>query len=484
MTPSQEKLRLWRENPVQMVRDLFHVEPDLWQVDVLEAFASSDPDKIRISMQACAGPGKSTALAWCGWNFLLCYGEKGEHPKGACVSISQDNLRDNLWAEFSKWQNRSPLLLELFEWTQTRIFAKHHASTWFLSARSYSKSANPEEVGRTLSGLHSKFVLYLIDESGDIPPHILKSAEQGLSTGPKFGKILQAGNPTSREGTLYAAANELRSLWYIVRITGDPDDIKRSPRIRLEWAIGQIKQFGRDNPWVMAYILGMFPPGSINTLMTSDEVMSAMDRGIREQAYNFSQKRLGVDVARFGDDRTIIFPRQGLRAFKYVEMRNADNAQIAARVLNAKVKWGSESEFIDGTGGFGGGVVDFLKQSGTTPFEIHFSSKAIDPRYYNKRTEMWFLLSLWVKNQSSALFKDTQLAKELVAPTYTIRDGKLLLEPKELIKSRLGFSPDCGDALALTFAQPDMPAAMSQIVQSYGTSRMKSDYDPFKGQDT
>lgn len=472
-----KKIREWKANPILFVREVFKVEPDIWQAEALEAFASNDPMKTRISLQACAGPGKSTVLAWCGWNFLLCYGERGNHPKGAAVSISAANLKDNLWSEMSKWQSASTILQKLFTWTHTRIFANDHPSTWFFSARAFANSANTEEIGRTLSGLHSKYVLYLIDESGDIPPTIIKAAEQGLSTGPEFGKILQAGNPTSHSGMLYVAATSLRDQWHVITITGDPDDSRRSPRIKIEWAREQIQKYSRTNPWVMSYILGQFPPSSINTLLGPDEVQAAMNREIYEESYKDAQKRLGVDVSRFGSDRTIIFPRQGLRAFTPVEMRNARTNDIAARVMQAKSKWGSELEFIDGTGGFGGGVVDSLIQAGCSPIEVHFSGKATDSRYYNKRAEMWFMMAEWIK-RGGVLPKDSELLKELTTPTYTFQNGKFMLESKDQIKERLGYSCDKSDGLCLTFSLPELPSQTSplSIIQK---QNYKHDYDPF-----
>jgi phage terminase large subunit len=476
MNSAQRKIKAWRESPAKFVWDNFQVDPDPWQLKVLDAFADPDPHKSRISMQACAGPGKSAVLAWCGWNFLLCYGSRGNHPKGAAVSVTADNLKDNLWAELSKWQDRSEVLKSAFQWTKERIFAKDHPATWFLSARSFSKTANADEQGRTLSGLHSEYVLALIDESGDIPLAVAKAAEQALSTRPSFGKILQAGNPTSLDGILYAAATQLSHLWYIIRITGDPDDPERSSRIDATWAAEQIKTYGRDNPWVMAYILGLFPPSSINTLLGPDEVAASMRRNPSSDTYTHTQKRLGVDVARFGDDRTIIFPRQGLMAFKPIEMRNARTPDIAARVANLKASWGSEMEMVDDTGGYGAGVIDSMLQAGHSPYAVNFAGKAMDPRYLNKRAEMWFLLAEWVK-RGGALPNDPDLAKELVTPTYTFQGGKFKLEEKAQIKERLGFSPDKADALALTFALPDMPGAHPILGQKKG--KMLADYDPF-----
>lgn len=480
MLPAQKQIKKWREDPIQFVREEFQIEPDEWQKDVLMAFASKDPLKRRISMQACAGPGKTAVNAWCGLNFLSCYGEKGQHPKGAAVSVTNDNLKDNLWPEFAKWMNRSEFLRHAFIWTKTRIFSRDHPETWFISARSWSKTSDADEQGRTLSGLHSEYVLAIIDESGEIPVPVLKAAEQALSNC-KWGKILQAGNPTSHEGMLYAASTRFRDKWFVICINGDPDDPKRSKRIDIEWAREQINNYGRDNPWVMAYILGMFPPSSINTLLAPEEVEIAMKRRYKADAYNWAQKRLGIDAARFGADPWMIFPRQGLVAFKPVEMRNPRSEEVAARVAMAKKVWGSEMEFFDGTGGFASGAIDAMMQAGHTPIEIHYSGKAIDSRYYNKRSEMWFEMANWIKKHGSLPY-DPILAKELTTPTYTFVKGKFLLEPKDQIIKRLKFSPNRADALGLTFAYPEMPREEVLLTRlreaGQGSNKVISDWDP------
>lgn len=481
MTEAQLKavrsIRSYRKDILLYVREQFKVEPDEWQKEALLNFANSDMKIFRLSLQACAGPGKSAVLAWCGWWFLCCQGETGSHPKGAAISITQDNLKDNLWSEMSKWQQVSPLCTGLFTWTKQRIFSKDHPETWFLSARSFSKSANSEEQGRVLSGVHSKYVLFLIDESGDIPPNVLKAVEQAFSTADKvFGRVIQAGNPTSTDGMLHAAQSSLADSWHVIRITGDPDDPNRSPRIDIKWAAEQIATYGRDDPWVMSYILGRFPESSINTLLSVDEVEDAMNRNLRIEEYEFAQKRLGVDVARFGYDSNVIFPRQGLRAHNYVELRNVRSHDIAARVMSAKAKWGCELELVDGTGGFGSGVVDSMIQAGAAPMEIHFSSKAIDNRYYNKRAEMWMEMAEWVK-RGGVLPRCNKLKRQLTAPTYSFKSGKFILESKDQLRERLGFSPDHADALALTFALPDQPSRQSPI-GVFQNKKVNYDYDP------
>jgi phage terminase large subunit len=477
-------IRRWRADIVAFVRENFQVEPQPWQVEVLEAFANQELARLRISMQACVGPGKSAVQAWCGLWFLGTQGDRGDHPKGAAVSITGQNLRDNLWAEYAKWMARSKYLSGAFTWTATRIFATHHPETWFMSARSFPKTAELEALGRTLSGLHGGFVLAQIDESGDVPPAVLKAAEQALSEeGVRFGRVMQSGNPSSLDGALYHAAKNPH-LWRVVRVTGDPDDPKRSPRINLEWAKEQIREYGRDNPWVMYSLLGQFPPSSINSLLGPDEVADAMERTYTDDAYSWAQKRLGVDVARFGDDRTVLFPRQGLMAFPPAVMRH--NAQkdkpsvdIANRVMAAKLKWAQEREFFDDTGGWAKGALDVLRSSGFSPAGIPFHAKALDNRYLNRRAEMWWGMAEWVKH-GGALPKMPELARELIAPTYTFKGGQILIEPKDLIKKRLGFSPDLADALALTFAEPDMPAEIRiPGLDFQAINRKKADWDPY-----
>lgn len=468
----KEKIRIWRLDPVRFVREVFHVEPDPWQKDALMSFAKNR----RLAMLASKGVGKTTLLSWCAWNFLLTRPE----PKIAATSLSWDNLSDGLWTEMAKWQSKSQLLKEMFTWTKTRIFATHYPETWWMSARSWSKGADSTQQADTLAGLHADYILFILDEVGAIPDAVMAAAEAALSSG-KECKLLIAGNPTHLEGPLYRAATQERHMWDVIEINSDPDNPKRSPRVSIEWAREQIQKYGKDSPWVMVNVFGRFPPGSLNTLLGVDEVRDAMKRGLREHDYSWAQKRLGVDVARFGDDRTVIFPRQGLRAFKPVEVRNARSNEIAARVMVAKSKWGSELELVDDTGGFGSGVIDSLLQAGVSAQAVNFASKAGDERYLNKRAEMWFRMAEWVK-RGGCLPDIPELVRELTAPTYYFQNGRFQIEPKDQIKERLGASPDIADALALTFALPDL-ASGTTVIPGVSQNRHKFEYDPFATKD-
>lgn len=479
VSPAQRRIKAWRENPAKFAHEEFKVDLDPWQLDGLSSQASTSYiPRRRLAFKAATGVGKTTELAILGWWRLLCFGTKGEHPKGAALSGEGFvNLQDNLWSEMAKWQQRSELLKHAFTWTQSQIYANDHPETWFLSARSYPRDANQETIGRSLSGLHSNFPFILLDETGGMPAVVGQKAEQIFTGGVKDGLIAQAGNPTSTDGLLYATCmNPVDTT--VITITADPDDPKRSSRVDPEHARAMIEKYGRENPWVMATILGLFPPSALNTLLGPDDIERAMKRHYREEEYAFAQKRIGVDVARFGLDSTVLAPRQGLVAFPPVEMKGARTNEIAARIVLAKQKWNSELEFIDDTGGFGAGVVDSMIQSGHSPQAINFAGRADDAKYLNKRAEMWFRMAEWVK-RGGALPKRPEFTRQFTAPTYTFISGKFQLEPKEQIKKRLGFSPDYADALGLTFAQEEAPAGRFVHKSESDQSNYESEYDPF-----
>ncbi len=454
----------WKQHPDQFVREVFGVTPDPWQDEVLKAF----PHKPRIAMKACKGPGKTAVLAWIAWNFLL----TRDNPKIAATSITGANLSDNLWTEMAKFQQKSPLLKQTFTWIKTRIFLNEQPETWWMSARPWSKAADTSEQGNTLAGLHADNILFLLDESGDIPESVAMAAEAALTSCVE-GHIVQAGNPSSLKGMLYKSCTRDRKLWHVVEITSDPDDPMRTPRVSIEWARQQIEAYGRDNPYIKVNILGQFPDAAFNALISVEEVEASMKRSYREPDYSAHARILGCDVARGGLDKSVIFPRQGLQAFNPMVYRNIDGTRGADIVSRKWQEWDADACFVDDTGGFGSSWLDNLMRLGFSPVGVHFSEKSGNPRYFNKRTEIIFELVNWIK-RGGALPYSPEMIASLTETTYTFKGDSLIIEPKELIKERLGYSPDEMDALALTFSQPVV--RMSKHPAPNG--RFKSDYNP------
>jgi phage terminase large subunit len=462
----QELLTEWADHPARMVREVFGVEPDHWQEQALEAF----PHCQRLAMKACKGPGKTTVLAWLAWNFLA----TRPNPKIGAISVTNVNLADGLWAEMAKWQKRSKLLQSHFTWTKTRIFRNSAPEEWFMSAKSYSQSADREQQANALAGFHADYVLFLIDESGAMSDAVLVSAEAALSSCVE-GHIVQAGNPLKLEGPLHRACVTSKQLWRVVEITGDPDDQGRSPRISIEHAREQIAQYGRNNPWVLVNIFGQFPPSSINALIGPDEVAAAMKRSYRDYEIGRAPKVLGVDVAQYGDDASVIAARQGIQCLPFLKYRNIDSTQGAGQVASKWTDWGADAVFIDATGGFGAGWIDQLRNLGKSPIGIHFAGQAHDAsRCVNKRAEMYFDAIEWIK-RGGALPQSDELIATLTQTTYTFKGDRLLLEPKDEIRIKLGYSPDEADALVLTFAEPVTPHA-APLRKSRSAV---ADYNPF-----
>jgi len=183
---------------------------------------------------------------------------------------------------------------------------------------------------------------------------------------------------------------------------------------------------------------------------------------------------MGVDVAREGDDASVIFVRQGLQAFQMIKYRNINSVQGAGQVARKWNDWQADGCFIDATGGFGWGWVDQLRLLGKSPIPIQFSNAAHDrDRYVNKRTEMYFDAIEWIK-RGGALPKSNELLQALTQTTYVHKGDRLLLEDKGQIKDKLGYSPDEADAFVLTFAEPIATAKALPRVQ-----REQKPYDPF-----
>lgn len=483
-------IRRWKEHPAQMVRELFKVEPDAWQLEALELF----PHTPRLAMKACAGPGKTACLAWLGWNFML----TRPHPMVGCTSISGANLKAGLWTELARWRNVQPLLVRMFEQTDQRIFAREAPQTWRMEARTWPRDADATQIGNALAGVHAKYVMWLLDETGDYPEAIMPVCEGIFNGEPIEAHIVQAGNPTALHGPLYRACTIASKLWKVITITADPDDPKRTPRVSVKIAREQIEQYGRENPWVKVRIFGEFPSSSFNALIGPDEVEAAMNRIYRPDQVEMSPMVLGVDVAREGDDASVIFGRMGRQAMIPKKMRNVDSLQGAGMVSRIWQDTNADACFVDATGGFGAGWIDQLRVMNRAPIGIHFSAQAhAQTRYYNKRAEMAFDMVQWIK-EGGALPRIPELAAALTTTTYSFSRDRLLLEPKEDVKVRLGYSPDDFDALMLTFAEPVLKAAPQRaqpkhvaeynpyaslnkaVEQAYGEGH-RSEYDPFRG---
>jgi hypothetical protein len=220
-----------------------------------------------------------------------------------------------------------------------------------------------------------------------------------------------------------------------------------------------------------------FSAAGDDQLLSLTDVETAAHRQYQPGSNDYAPRILGVDPARFGDDRSVIVPRQGLVTLKPIVYRGIDNMTLAGHVGNQIEQWKPDAVFIDS--GAGAGVIDRLRQLGHDVIEVNFGGKAYDVRYVNKRAEMWFLMAEWVR-AGGCIPNDDSLKLELATPTYKYdAANRIQLESKDEIKKRLpdAGSPDIADALALTFAHP---VAKRTLIQQYGArSGQAKEYDPY-----
>jgi hypothetical protein len=479
------KLAHWIKEPIDFVRENFGVEPDAFQVQVLNWYRDGES---HIAMQACKGPGKTAVLAWIALHFMLF-----ENANIAAVSTSGANTRNNLWKEIALWRDKSPWYKQTYEMTATRLYVPSdethdYEKTWFAEMRTWSKTADDATVAQTLQGLHANNVMVLLDESGGMPDGLMVAAEGIMANKrPGDGKrahIIQAGNPTMLKGPLYRAATKERSHWKVIEITGDPLDPNRCPRIGIEWAQQQIDKHGRDHPWVLVNVMGKFPPASFNALIGPEEVSAAIGRHFPKEAYENAPKVIGADIARYGDDEAVVWPRQGLVAFIPESFRHAHPDDLAGHTLKLANDWAAmdgvevTAYMADATGGYGDGYIDSLGRIGITAMRVQFAGKPIDPKFYNKRSEIIWNLVEWIKSGGSlppGEWSDHVL-EELTVTLYTFVKDKILLEEKDMVKAKLGRSPDYSDALACTFAFP-VTRSFGGFDRAQDFNKAKTDYD-------
>lgn len=309
----------------------------------------------------------------------------------------------------------------------------------------------------------------VIDEVAQIKPEVWNDIIQPALSDRK-GWALFIGTPQGVNlfSELFFKAQstpEWHSAKFTVYDTGSIDELE----------VERLKRDMSETSFAREYMCDFSAAGDDQLISLSD-VETACHRVMTDRDISFAPRILGVDPARFGDDRSVIFARQGLQAFTPQVFRGIDNMDLAARVAAKIEEWKPDAVFVDA--GAGSGVIDRLRQLGHDVIEVAFGGKPIDPKYLNKRAEMWFEVREWIK-LGGAIPNMVDLKQDLSAPIYWFdAAGRIQLEPKDDIKKRGLPSPDLADALALTFAQP---VSKRSIIDNFGARvRVSREYDPLE----
>ena len=447
------RIPIYRKDPVVYANEVLRFEPDEWQRNVLTDLAESS----KVAVKSGQGVGKTgveaVALLW----FISCF----PYPRIVATAPTKQQLHDVLWSEVSKWQGRSPLLTEILKWTKTYIYMAGYEKRWFAVARTATKPEN-------MQGFHEDNMLFIVDEASGVADPIMEAINGTLSG--VNNKLLMCGNPTKTSGTFFDAFNVDRALFRLHTVSS-----RHSSRTNKDNIASLERKYGKESNVVRVRVDGEFPDQEDDVFipLTSIEQCGSKlyelpdDKGMPYVMF-------GVDVARFGDDETVIYRNIKGKLKLAVRRRGQDlMATVGDIVRLYKDTIRDYKDFkgriyvnIDDTG-LGGGVTDRLKEvkkeqglyrliiipinaAEKIETDTNAGKEAAD-RYDDLTTHMWAVLRDLLQNKDIEIEDDAETFAQLSIRKYSMAsNGKLKLESKKDMKKRGVSSPDRADALSLS----------------------------------
>lgn len=306
-----------------------------------------------------------------------------------------------------------------------------------------------EQNTEAFQGLHNrkKRIIVIYDEASGIADTVWNATEGVLLDEETEIIWLAFGNPTRNTGRFRECFGSMKHLWKTFQIDSRTVEGTNKEQIA-KWE----SYYGEDSDWFRIKVRGEFPRSGSNQLIPSDVVSAC--RKYRATGYESLPKIMSVDVARFGDDQTVIGWRQGRKSVICAKYRGLDTVQVAEHVIEWQGKEKPDATVIDGDG-IGAGVVDHIKYRGygNGLFEFHGGAAANDAAaYFNRRAEVWGTMRDWLMAEAE-IPDDPELAADLTSPEYGFSNKQQVqLERKDDMKARGLSSPDCGDMMAMTFS--------------------------------
>lgn len=419
--------------------------PDEWQTDFLKdlrrAIRNRKPGEVvKMVAKTGRGVGKTAAEAW----LILWLMSTRPNFAGFATANTADQLSDKLWRELALWHARA-INKDWFTWTATRFFHNDAKETWGIDALPWREN-NPDALG----GLHNagRGQCAIVDEGSGVPAPIYDVIESTMTDPDSF--VFVFGNPLRKTGRFYELFTRFAHRW--IPFTVD----SRKSRVANQNTIRQaIEDYGLDSDYVRQNVLGEFPRQDADTLIPLPLIESARVR-VAEGCERY-RPVWGLDVARFGDDRTALCIRRHRKVEEVETWRGLDTMQTAGRI---KARY-DEAAFDDKPTsivvdviGIGAGVVDRLRELELPVRALNVSEMpAIKAKFHRLRDEMYWRGREWFEGLNVECAND-QIGGELADVLYGYTSaGQIKVEPKHDIKERLGRSPDVGESLLLSLME-------------------------------
>ena len=446
----------YRDDPVGFASDVLGAE--LWgkQREILESVRDYD----RVAVRSCNGSGKTFvaahAVLW--WLFT--------RPEGVAITTAptRRQVEDLLWREIrgSYHKNMDSLWGDL---RRTRLE---------VSPRNFAMGFSTNKVER-LQGFHAEELLFVVDEASGVSDDIFAAIRSTMTSA--VGKTLMIGNPTNRYGNFYQAFHGHGAHWHQIAVTAfdwigseDKPSRAKSRLVTQSW-VDQLREMeGVDSAEYQVRVLGNFALEGADSLISVSDIETAIKRWerteLRIKRYGDLAKPdksmpmvVGVDVARFGNDRSVACARRGRRVDQIEAWRRVDTMTTAKRVFEFATGKGAEVIVVDESG-VGGGVLDRLRNlceesgSGISCVGINGARQARKKESFaNLRAELFWGLKTRFHQRDIELPNDRQMVSELSGLRYEFSSrGQLQLKDKRKYSGSYGGSPDKADALMLAFA--------------------------------
>lgn len=450
-----EAILYYADHPVEFVEDVIRATPDPEQAKILNSVAKNQLTSVRSGH----GVGKSTVEAWVVIWFMV----TRPFPKIPCTAPTQHQLFDILWAEVSKWLRNNKALANELTWTKEKVYMKGYPEEWFAVARTASK---PD----ALQGFHAEDVLYIIDEASGVDDNIFEPVLGALST--PGARLLMCGNPTQLSGFFYDSHNKNRASYATFHIDG-----RNSTRVSQDFVQTIINMYGEDSDVFRVRVAGDFP-------LQEDDIFIPLSLVENSIMTEFSPRKnpdlihIGCDVARFGDDKTVIGYKIDEKVTLYKKrqgqdtMKTADDIIVLGEELVQRYALDPENDTpipvkVD-DGGVGGGVVDRLRQVKRNDperfwwleiYPVIFGQRIKHKYYHDSTTYMMSVVKKLLqpydekgrkKPVELILPDDNDLVAQLSGRKYGLTEAsKIKIESKDAVKKRGQPSPDEADCVLL-----------------------------------
>jgi len=305
-----------------------------------------------------------------------------------------------------------------------------------------------------LQGFHSPHLMVIVTEAHGFTQNMMDAVKR---LNPE--RLVLTGNPLALGGEFYDAFHGSRELYDCVTISAyDTPNLQEARTVipgmvTREDIAERAEEWGEDSPMFRASVLAEFPDNLDNAIVN----LQAANDAVLRQLEPIGRAILGVDVARFGEDATVFYRRQGPVARKAGRFQGKDTMRIVGEIQRLlAVDTDIDTVVVDDTG-VGGGVTDRLREIGTPGIRIVAftgGGRARDHRdYFNATSEAWLAMGRAFREGRVDILEDKPLIAQITTRKYSIQsDRTIRLEGKEAMKARGGKSPDEGDALSMTYS--------------------------------